>query len=68
MLKFDFVIPEINGYLVSDGDIKELAKVIQNIVNDRSLITTLKPSIAQELKKYSLESFVRNINSIYKRV
>ena len=64
----DFVIPEINGYLVSDGDIKELAKVIQNIVNDRSLITTLKPSIAQELKKYSLESFVRNINSIYKRV
>ena len=55
-------------YLVSDGDIKELAKVIQNIVNDRSLITTLKPSIAQELKKYSLESFVRNINSIYKRV
>ncbi|WP_195661405.1 glycosyltransferase family 4 protein [Bacteroides nordii] len=64
----DFVIPEINGYLVSDGDIKELAKVIQNIVNDGSLITTLKPSIAQELKKYSLESFVRNINSIYKRV
>lgn len=64
----DFVIPGINGFLVSNGNIEKLAEVIQNIVNDKSSIEILKSSIPQEYTKYSLGEFIKNLDSIYKRI
>lgn len=64
----DFIVPNVNGYLVTNGDIKKLAKVIQNIINDKLSIDSLKSSISEEFEKYSLDNFMKNIDLIYKKV
>jgi glycosyltransferase involved in cell wall biosynthesis len=64
-------IPEIikedyNGYLVEPGDIEELSKKINILLNNNELLDNIKINNLNEYDKYSDKIFIDNLISIYK--
>jgi len=64
-------IPEIikkgeNGFLFKPGNIDELRKYIENLLNNKVLLNKMKYNNICESEKYNINSFAENLVYIYK--
>lgn len=61
----DFLIDNVNGYLVDSKNIPELVNAIIQMINDHDLGKDWESSIQQEFGRYGIEQFSSNIYKIY---
>ncbi len=66
-------IPELiknnyNGFLFEPGNVDELKDVLQNFINHPELLKELEKGALESVKKYSMEGYIRKLESIYQKM
>lgn len=64
----DFMIDRKNGFLVNNGDKKDLVSCLEMAIDlDDSTIKDFQQLIEEIYRKYTLEEFTKSLNEIYER-
>ena len=61
----DYVVDEVNGFVVRNGDINHLAEIIKRVVNGVN-VPDFNNTIPETYKGYSVEKFAEALKDVYK--
>lgn len=65
----ELIVNNINGYLIKEGDHRQLSKVLNTLINDRNLIVKMgHESYNHFLNKFKLSEKLEEVNKIYEEL
>jgi glycosyltransferase involved in cell wall biosynthesis len=56
------------GFIIKNGNWRQLKELLKNVANDRSLLERIKKNLDQYQAKYAFESYTENLKNSYQKI